>query len=219
MPNSKERKKVKENRAPEHTVSRLSFYLRCLRQLEDEGVEKISSEEIARRFGFNAAQIRKDLAYFGDFGVRGVGYDVSLLRDQLMDILGLNREWKVALFGLGNLGKALVSYRGFNKSGFRVIAAFDVRAAQFPDGQFQGIPILPIDQCARVLSENQVQVAIITVPATAAQEVADTAVQAGVNAILNFAPVALKLPDAVKVRNVDLTVNLENLSFHLHSEE
>lgn len=215
--NKPERKSVDLDKVPEHTISRLSLYLRGLNYLEEQGVLTVSSEALARHFGLNAAQIRKDLAYFGDFGVRGVGYNVIELREHLRDILGLNRNWRVALFGLGNLGRALLSYRGFSKAGFNIAVVFEASPEIVAQGEIHGIPIRPIDQAKQLLPELGVQMAILTVPATAAQEVANSVVEAGVGAILNFAPLPLQLPPEIKVRSVDLTVNLENLSYFLHS--
>ncbi len=199
---------------PEMTVRRLSIYSRCLAQLEEDGVKTVSSQEFAERFHLNSAQVRKDLAYFGEFGIRGIGYYVGNLRVELQRILGLDREWRVALVGFGNLGSALFHYRGFGHQGFRIAAIVDddpAKAGRVVDG----LTILPLGELPRAVKTHGIQIGIIAVPAEAAQVVADRLVAAGLRAILNFAPVRLRVPREVRLQNVDLSIELENLSFHL----
>jgi redox-sensing transcriptional repressor len=196
------------------TIRRLSIYSRCLAQLEEDGVKTVSSQELAERFHLNSAQVRKDLAYFGEFGIRGIGYYVANLRAELSKILGLDREWRLALVGFGNLGSALFRYRGFARGGFRVAAIVDddpAKAGRVVDG----LQILPVSELARAVRQSGIQVGVIAVPADAAQLVADRLVAAGVRAILNFAPARLTVPRDVRLQNVDLSIELENLSFHL----
>ena len=196
------------------TIRRLSLYTRCLAQLEEDGIKTISSQGFAERFQLNSAQVRKDLAYFGEFGVRGIGYYVSSLRAELQKILGLDREWRVALVGFGNLGSALFRYRGFAREGFRVAAIVDDDPAKL-GRTANGLAILPLAELPRAVKQSGIQIGVIAVPAEAAQLVADRLVAAGVRAILNFAPARLRVPREVRLQNVDLSIELENLSFHL----
>jgi len=201
-------------RIPEMTIRRLSVYTRCLLQLEEDGVQTISSQELAERFDLNSAQVRKDLAYFGEFGVRGIGYFVSGLKAELQRILGLDREWPVALVGFGNLGSALFHYKGFTRQGFRIAAIVDddpVKVAREVDT----IPIIGSRDMAREIKARAIQIAIVAVPAESAQAVADQLVAAGIKAILNFAPSRLKVPRDVRLKHVDLSIELETLSFYL----
>lgn len=199
---------------PEMTIRRLSVYTRCLLQLEEDGVKTISSEELAERFNLNSAQVRKDLAYFGEFGVRGTGYYVSGLKAELQKILGLDREWQVALVGFGNLGSALFHYRGFTRQGFRITVIFD-DDPQKAGRTVEGVPILPLRELGQEAKGRNLQIGIVAVPAESAQTVADGLVAAGVKAILNFAPARLKIPKDVRLQNVDLSIELETLSFYL----
>jgi len=196
------------------TIRRLSIYTRCLLQLEEDGVETISSQELAQRFTLNSAQVRKDLAYFGGFGVRGIGYYVSGLRAELQRILGLDREWPVALVGLGNLGSALFHYKGFSRQGFRIAVVFDDDPAKI-GREIDGVPIVSTSDLACEVKARAVQIAILAVPADAAQAVTDQLVAAGIKAVLNFAPVRLRVPRDARLKNVDLSIELEALSFYL----
>jgi redox-sensing transcriptional repressor len=196
------------------TVRRLSVYFRCLAQLEEDGVKTISSQELAARFHLNSAQVRKDLAYFGEFGIRGIGYDTAVLRAEIQRILGLDREWRVVLVGFGNLGSALFHYRGFARQGFRIAAIVDDDPAK-AGRTVDALSILPLGDLPRVVKQAGIQIGVVAVPGEAAQGVADRLVAAGVRAILNFAPVRLKVPKEVRLQNVDLSIELENLSFHL----
>jgi len=199
---------------PEMTIRRLSIYSRCLAQLGEDGVKTISSQELAERFHLNSAQVRKDLAYFGEFGIRGIGYYVANLRAELQRLLGLDREWRVVLVGFGNLGSALFHYRGFARQGFRVAAIVDDDPAK-TGRRVDGLEILPLVELPLLVEQHGIQIGVIAVPAAAAQPVADRLVAAGVRAILNFAPARLKVPKDVRLQNVDLSIELENLSFHL----
>ncbi|MGQ9496464.1 MAG: redox-sensing transcriptional repressor Rex [Thermoanaerobaculaceae bacterium] len=199
----------------ELTINRLSIYLRCLDQLERENVLTVSSQELAVRFHLNSAQIRKDLAYFGEFGIRGVGYNVAQLKEHLINILGLNEERRAVIVGAGNLGTALAQYSGFNSGGFRIVGILDNDpkriGAEIPGGLVvEDVRFLP-----DVVKERNAHIGVITVPAASAQKVFDALVAAGVQAVLNFAPAQLKDHPEVKLKNVDLKINLELLSFFL----
>jgi len=196
------------------TVRRLSVYTRCLRELEEDGVKTVSSQDLAERFNLNSAQVRKDLAYFGEFGVRGIGYYVSSLRAELQRILGLDREWPVALVGFGNLGSALFHYRGFGRQGFRIAVIFDDDPGKV-NRDINGVPIFATRDLAREIKARGVQIAIVAVPAEAAQSVADQLVVAGIKAVLNFAPARIRVPRDVRLKDVDLSIELETLSFYL----
>lgn len=203
----------------ELTTNRLSVYLRCLNELDAAGVETISSQALAEQFHLNAAQIRKDLAYFGEFGVRGVGYYVTDLRRHLRQILGLDRSFRVAIIGAGNLGLALADYPGFRQEGFDIAALFDAAPEKVGQASRSGVPIHDIADLKRVARREGIDIAMLAVPASAAQQVVDLVVAAGIKAILNFSPGALKAPAEVKLKSVDLTVSLESLSFYLaHGE-
>jgi len=203
----------------ELTTGRLSVYLRCLAHLESLGQETVSSAELAERFHLNSAQIRKDLAYFGEFGTRGVGYNVSQLKEHLVRELGIDRSRNVIIAGAGNLGMALADYHGFNDSGFRIAALVDVDPAKVGRVSRTGIPVLPFSEVQRIVGEQRVEIGIIAVPADAANEVYAAMVAAGLTAILNFAPVQLRAHEDVKVKSVDLRINLELLSYYLKSVE
>ena len=196
------------------TIRRLSVYTRCLLQLEEDGVKTVSSQELAERFNLNSAQVRKDLAYFGEFGVRGIGYYVAGLKNELQRILGLNRAWPVVLVGFGNLGSALFHYRGFGTQGFKIAAIVDDDPAKL-GREVDGVPIIASRELAREAHARGVHIAIVAVPAESAQTVADQLVAAGIKAILNFAPARLKVPRDVRLTNVDLSIELETLSFYL----
>ena len=199
---------------PEMTIRRLSVYTRCLLQLEEDGVKTISSQELAERFSLNSAQVRKDLAYFGEFGVRGIGYYVSGLKAELQRILGLDREWPVALVGLGNLGAALFHYKGFARQGFRIALVIDDDPAKI-GREIEGVPIVAGRDMAREIKARAVQIAIVAVPPEAAQAVTEQLVTAGIKAVLNFAPTRLRVGREVRLKNVDLSIELETLSFYL----
>jgi redox-sensing transcriptional repressor len=198
----------------ESAVRRLSLYLRFLQEADSAGVETISSSDLARRGGATSAQVRKDLSLFGSFGKRGTGYSVPDLVQEIRTILGLQQSWNVALIGAGKLGSALSSYRDFEARGFRIRAVFDSDPGKV--GQSWGdLTVLPDEEMDRVLRGQDIDIAIVAVPGDAAQGVVDRVVKAGVKAILNFAPVRLRVPAAVTLRNVDVTLELEGLSFAL----
>jgi len=199
---------------PEMTIRRLSVYTRCLLQLEEDGVRTVSSQELAERFNLHYAQVRKDLAYFGEFGVRGIGYYVAGLKAELQRILGLDREWAVALVGFGNLGSALFHYKGFSRQGFRIAVIIDDDPAKI-GRDVDGVPIVPSRDMARELKSRSIQVAIVAVPAESAQAVTDQLAAAGIKAVLNFAPTRLRVGREVRLKNVDLSIELETLSFYL----
>ena len=199
----------------ELTTNRLSVYLRCLRQLDSAGVRTISSQALAEQFHLNAAQIRKDLAYFGEFGVRGVGYYVRDLRRHLRQILGLDRKLRVAIIGAGNLGLALADYPGFRQEGFEITALFDNLSEKVGQQSRGGVPIHDIHDLKKFARRDAVSIAVIAVPAASAQRVVDLVIASGIKAVLNFSPGTLQVPADVKLKSVDLTVSLESLSFYL----
>jgi redox-sensing transcriptional repressor len=203
----------------ELTTGRLSVYLRCLSYLESINQETVSSAELAERFHLNSAQIRKDLACFGDFGTRGVGYNVARLKEQLVRTLGIDRTRNVLIVGAGNLGMALADYRGFNENGFQIVALIDTDRDKIGRSSRSGIPVLPYDELTTAVRQRGVDIAIIAVTTEAAQQVYDALVDAGVNAILNFAPLQIRTHDRVKLKSVDLRINLESLSFYLKGVE
>jgi len=199
----------------ELTAGRLSVYLRCLNTLDAAGVKTISSKALAEQFHLNAAQIRKDLAYFGEFGVRGVGYYVKELKRHLRTILGVDRTVRVAILGAGNLGLALADYPGFRQEGFSIVALFDVERNKIGRHSRAGVSIYDTGEFRKFVKKENIDIAVVAVPADSAQSVVTMAVQAGIRAILNFSPGTLKVPPGVKLKNVDLTVSLESLSFFL----
>jgi redox-sensing transcriptional repressor len=203
----------------ELTTGRLSVYLRCLTYLESISQKTVSSHELADRFHLNSAQIRKDLACFGEFGTRGVGYDVLKLKNNLVRELGIDRARNIVIIGAGNLGLALADYRGFNSNGFNIVALLDNDPEKVGRTSRSGIPVIGADRLSSVVRDNLVEIGIIAVTPDHAQEVLDGLVQSGVCAILNFAPVQLRLTSGVKVRSVDLRINLESLSFYLKNVE
>jgi redox-sensing transcriptional repressor len=203
----------------ELTTNRLSVYLRCLHALDQAGVKTISSQALAEQFNLNAAQIRKDLAYFGEFGVRGVGYYVRELRTHLRQILGVDRRVKVAIMGAGNLGLALADYQGFRSEGFEIAALFDAQREKIGQHSRGGVPIHDVRSFRKTVRRERIRIAVIAVPATSAQAVVNEVVSAGIKAVLNFSPGTLKVPPDVKVKSVDLTVSLESLSFFLAQGE
>jgi redox-sensing transcriptional repressor len=203
----------------ELTTNRLSVYLRCLNALDAAGVRTISSQALAEQFQLNAAQIRKDLAYFGEFGVRGIGYYVKELRRHLRQILGLDRGVRVGIIGAGNLGLALADYPGFRDDGFEIVALFDTLKEKVGRRSRGGVLVHDIKDFRKIVKREHVGIAVIAVPASGAQAAVSIVVAAGVKAILNFSPGALKVPRGVKLKNMDLTVSLEGLSFFLAQGE
>jgi redox-sensing transcriptional repressor len=210
-----ERDRTGSEQVSELTTARLSVYLRCLDALDTAGVNTVSSQGLATQFQLNAAQIRKDLAHFGEFGIRGVGYYVKDLKRHLRQILGLDRSIKVVIVGAGNLGMALADYPGFRHDGFDVVALLDSAREKVGGYARSGVPIRHARELERLVEREKIDIAVVTVPADAAQETVDAIVAAGVRAILNFSPGSLRVPPHVKLKNMDLTVTLESLSFFL----
>jgi len=203
----------------ELTTNRLSVYLRCLNQLDAAGVRTVSSQALAEQFHLNAAQIRKDLAYFGEFGVRGVGYYVKELRRHLRQILGIDRGVSVAIMGAGNLGLALADYPGFRDEGFEIVALFDQAKEKIGHRSRAGVPVYDARDLRRIVRRERIRIAVVAVPGHAAQSVVNALVAAGIRAILNFAPGTVRVPEGVKLKSMDLTVSLESLSFFLAQGE
>jgi redox-sensing transcriptional repressor len=207
---------MKSEKISELTTSRLSVYLRCLNTLSAAGINTISSQALAEQFNLNSAQIRKDLGYFGEFGVRGVGYYVRDLREHITEILGLDRPHRVGIIGAGRLGTALANYQGFGKSNFAVVALFDNDQAKIGKRMATGdIVIHDVKKIEQVVKAQEIDVAVIAVPARAAQRVLNQVMAAGIRAVLNFAPASLSARLGVKVKTVDLTTSLESLSYFL----
>lgn len=211
---SKKNPGFKRKSIPEPTIARLPQYLRSFSEFSQKDQLVISSKELAAVSSINPAQVRKDLAYFGQFGQRGVGYDVKTLDSKMREILGLHKGWKLALVGAGHLGTALLQYGGFSKAGFRVEAAFDVDPSKV-GWELEGVRIWATPAIRQVVREKKIEIGIIAVPASQAQRVADELVDAGIRAILNFAPCVLSVPKSVLVRGVDLASELEHLTYFL----
>lgn len=207
-------KKLGKPVIPRKTIYRLSIYLRCLARLRENNIGTVSSEALAKAAGVKPTQLRKDLAYFGTFGTRGLGYDVTELSEKIADELGTSSLQPVILVGVGNLGLALLSYRGFEKEGFEIVAAFDAEPRRKRDKNIKQ-PILGMDELPRFIQEQGVKMAILSVPAAAAQAVANQLIEAGVMGILNFSPIVLSVPEEVMVNNVNLAIELENLSYFI----
>lgn len=206
---------MKFSKIPTATITRLSIYSRYLEALAQEGVKIIASDKLAQKCGINPAQIRKDLAYFGEFGIRGVGYFVKELLFEIKRILGLNKAWKMALVGIGNLGSALLAHQNFIRQGYEFAAVFDVDPAKvgrrLPSGQM----IHHLDELEQIIKEKDMEIGVIATPGSQAQAVALRLIQSGIKAILNFAPTQLQVPEGMAVENVDFTVKLDNLAYHL----
>ncbi len=199
-------------RVPEATVERLSVYLRSIKKLKHERI--LPSQELADLVGTSDGQVRKDLAYFGEFGVPGQGYRVGILKEEISRILGVDRVWAIALVGMGNLGAALLAYSGFRRQGFEIKTAFDNDLSKI--GKiWQGVKIEDVEKIPQVLAEQEIKMGIIATPAPAAQKVVNKLIEGGVKGILNFAPVRIVVPNGVKLKNVDLSIGLEALSYFL----
>jgi redox-sensing transcriptional repressor len=207
-------KKTFRPEIPRKTIYRLSIYLRCLQRLKSNGIRTVSSDALAKAAGVKPTQLRKDLTYFGQFGTRGLGYDVEQLAAMISDLLGTNSLQPVILIGVGNLGLALLTYRGFEQEGFEIIAAFDVNIDRRRTKQLKQ-PIYPMEKLEEIVQARGVRMAVVTVPATSAQEVANRLVKCGIAGILNFAPLVLQVPEDVMVNNVNLAIELENLSYFI----
>lgn len=197
---------------PRKSIYRLSIYQRCLHRLRENQVDTVSSAALAKAAGVKSTQLRKDLAYFGQLGTRGLGYNVDALSTTIGDVLGQNKLQPVILVGVGNLGSALLHYGGFRKEGFEIAAAFDLNPRKLPNIK---VPVLNMSEAATFISRHHVKMAILTVPASSAQLVTNQIVEAGIQAILNFSPTVLDVPENVVVNSVDLAVELENLSYFI----
>jgi redox-sensing transcriptional repressor len=205
-----------KKRISESTIHRLSLYFRALSLLEKENYETVSSKELAKREKLTPAQVRKDLSFFGTFGTRGLGYPVSELKNQIASILGIDRVWRVALIGVGNIGSALVSYKEFARQGFHIVKLFDNDQRKIGSNH-KGIIIADINHIERELRDASIEMVILAVPATVAQYIVDDVVRAGIKAILNFAPVNLRVPNDVYLRNENMAMELEYLSFAIQN--
>jgi redox-sensing transcriptional repressor len=197
------------------TTARLSVYLRCLAALEDDDIATISSRQLAERFHLNSAQIRKDLAHFGEFGTRGVGYDVSGLRRSLTRILGLDRKHHVVILGAGHLGLALAGYRGFNASEFEIAAIFENDRKRVAMLEKEGWPVHHVDELESIVSDTGATIAVLAVPAHAGQQCLDRVARTGIRAVMSFVPAQLKVPKGIELSTVDLKIQLEGLAFCL----
>ncbi len=204
---------MRERPIPEATVGRLPVYLRVLVEIAEAGTTTVSSGGLAQAAGVNAAKVRKDLSYLGSYGTRGVGYDVEYLIHHISRELGLTQDWATCIVGMGNLGAALANYGGFAQRGFRIAALFDSNTAKVGT-KVAGLEILDIEDAERVIKEEEISIAILAVPGATAQDVADRLVSAGITSILNFAPTVLSVPDGVSLRKVDLSIELQILSFY-----
>jgi len=204
---------VRDRSIPEATVARLPIYLRCLVDMAERGTHTVSSEQLAEAAGVNSAKVRKDLSYLGSYGTRGVGYDVEYLIYQVRRELGLEQDWAVAIVGVGNLGHALANYHGFRERGFRIVALLDADPGKVGE-RIGDLSVEHIDDLDRIVKEEQVAIGVVSTPAPSAQEVCDRLVAAGVASILNFAPAHVQVPAGVSLRKVDLSTELQILSFH-----
>jgi redox-sensing transcriptional repressor len=211
--------KLKFRKIPEATIRRLSRYSRSLEEMEQSGEKVVSSAQLASRCMVNAAQVRKDLAYFGEFGIRGVGYYVKDLLNDIKKILGLNKEWRMAVIGIGNLGSALLSYKDFLKQNYKIVAAFDIDPpkviGRVSEKLGKPVEVLHINRIKDVAKERKIEIGLITTPASEAQSVADLLVDAGIRGILNFAPTQITVPEGYVVKNVLFTNILDNLAYLL----
>jgi redox-sensing transcriptional repressor len=205
-------------RIPEATVARLPVYLRSLLEVADAHTVTISSERLAEMAGVNAAKVRKDLSYLGSYGTRGVGYDVQFLLVQINRVLGLTQDWPVVIVGIGNLGHALANYKGFGARGFRIAALVDADASKVGE-IVADLPVRHLGDLPAIAAQEQIAIGIVATPAASAQEVADLLVAAGVTSILNFAPAVIQVPRGVSLRKVDLSIELQILSFYQQLRE
>jgi redox-sensing transcriptional repressor len=214
--------KLKYSKIPEATIRRLSRYSRCLEGVEEKGEKVISSAQLANKCMVNAAQVRKDLAYFGEFGIRGVGYYVKDLLSDIKRILGLNKEWRMALIGVGNLGSALLSYKDFLKQNYKIVAAFDIDPpkviGRVSEKLGKPVEILHINRIKEVAKERNLEIALITTPPSEAQGVANLLVEAEIRGMLNFAPVQITVPEGFVVKDVFFTTILDNLAYLLSNQ-
>ena len=208
----------REDRISRATAGRLSLYLRCLESRSRDGQTKISSGDLAATLGITDSQVRKDLSQLGSLGKRGIGYTIIDLVRGIREALGIDRPWRAALIGIGNLARALLRYRGFQARGFEIVGLFDSDPKKFGT-QVDGQEILPLEQLAATISSESIRLAIVTVPAEAAQSVVDRLVNTGIRGVLNFAPAVLRMPDSIQLVSVDFTIQLEQLAFRVHLGE
>lgn len=204
----------KRYKFPKTTVERLSYYFRALEELTRRGIDTVSSEALGGKLNIKSSQIRKDLSYFGYFGKRGMGYDVKYLLKELRYILGLDRDWNVIVVGAGHLGTAISNYPGFSRRGFVIKSFFDADKAIIGT-RIHDIEVRNVDELESYIKENEVDIAVITVPESVAQSVCDKVTSNGIKAILNFAPIALQVEDDVRCLSVDLTTKLEALAYYM----
>jgi|SRR5215216_3726119 len=205
-------------RIADSTVRRLSLYLRFLEESAQRGLVTISSDELARRGGTTSAQVRKDLSFFGSFGKRGLGYSVPELTESLREILGLRREWQVIIVGAGKIGTALAQYRGFRQRGFRVAAVYD-RDPKKVGTKWDSLTVRDMESIEQDIAKEKPDIVVLTTPAEEAQAVVDKLVRAGIRAVLNFAPIQLQVPSEVTLKNVNMAMELEGLSFALTNRD
>ena len=210
---------LKYSKVPEATIRRLSRYSRCLEELEEKGEKVVSSAQLASKCAVNSAQVRKDLAYFGEFGIRGVGYYVKDLLSDIKRILGSNKEWRMAVIGMGNLGSALLSYKDFLKQNYKIVAAFDIDPpkviGKVSEKLGKPMEVLHINRIKEVAKDRKIEIALIATPPTEAQGVAQILVDAGIRGILNFTPNQVMVPEGFVVKNVFFTTILDNLAYLL----
>jgi redox-sensing transcriptional repressor len=210
---------LKYSKVPEATIRRLSRYSRCLEELDERGEKVVSSAQLAGKCAVNSAQVRKDLAYFGEFGIRGVGYYVKDLLSDIKRILGSNKEWRMAVVGMGNLGSALLSYKDFLKQNYKIVAAFDIEPprviGRVSEKLGKPIEVLHISRIKEVAKDRKIEIGLIATPPSAVQGVADLLVEAGIRGILNFAPAQITVPEGFVVKNVFFTTILDNLAYLL----
>ncbi len=213
---------MKYSKVPEATIRRLSRYSRCLEELEEKGEKVVSSAQLAKRCSVNSAQVRKDLAYFGEFGIRGVGYYVRDLLSDIKRILGSNKEWRMAVVGMGNLGSALMSYKDFLKQNYKIVAAFDIDPprviGRVSEKLGKPVEVLHISRIKEVAEERKIEIALIATPPSEAQGVAQLLVEAGIRGILNFAPAQIAVPEGFMIKDVFFTTILDNLAYLLSNQ-
>lgn len=207
-----------DNRIPDIVIGRLPLYLRALNRLKQEGIDVTSSHELGQKLGISSAQIRKDLSHFGGFGKQGTGYQIDFLIDKLQSVLKLDRQWKVAVIGAGDLGSAISHYRGFVDRGFEIAWVFDADPEKVGTQMGQYI-VLPMSDLEKTLADNHCQIAMVAVPAQYAQDVANTLVEVGIKAILNYAPINLTVPEGVMVQYIDPVVHMQHMTYYLDDEK
>lgn len=208
----------RRGKIPKATITRLSLYCRQLELLEFDGYRMVSSEKLAWLCQVNPAQVRKDLGYFGEFGIRGVGYDVRELQFEIKEILAINRKWKMAIVGIGNLGGALLKHENFPARGFHFVAAFDSDPEKIGKVTASGLLINDVAELKKISEELKIDIGVIAVPSRKAQETADIFLDANVNAILNFSPSQIQVPDDCFIENIDFSIKLDTLTYKLKHE-